>query len=311
MISLICANCQASLDVDDAFAGGVCRCQHCGTIQTVPRAGTAQKTLYKQRQRPESIGSGTGLDDLANVVTSSGLNSGRLRRGKDDPAKKKSILLLSVACVTILILLIVVALLLTRKGETENAETAKTGLPTPVAKPVEPNFLNLPVTEQTVVYVLDRGDSSKDSFGYLQAATMNSIGSLGPTRRFQIIFWNNGSDFSFPLSTPISATPENVSAARKAIEEVDAFGKTTVKSALEKATLNNAQLILLTTAKAWDLDDAFSQEVLATRGSNRYKIHTFAIGDAGTSIALKVVAEKTGGQYHVIDKSSLKELAGQ
>src|SRR5215217_6168635 len=36
MISLTCTNCRTVLTIDDAFAGGVCRCQHCGTIQTVP-----------------------------------------------------------------------------------------------------------------------------------------------------------------------------------------------------------------------------------------------------------------------------------
>ena len=36
MISLACTSCKQVLQIDDAFAGGVCRCQHCGTIQTVP-----------------------------------------------------------------------------------------------------------------------------------------------------------------------------------------------------------------------------------------------------------------------------------
>ena len=36
MISLTCTNCKKVLQIDDAFAGGVCRCQFCGTIQTVP-----------------------------------------------------------------------------------------------------------------------------------------------------------------------------------------------------------------------------------------------------------------------------------
>src|SRR6187431_1867896 len=84
MISINCTNCQAGLSIDDAFAGGVCRCQHCGTIQTVPSrkkegpGGTAAglgvktpKTLYQKRVRDASVG--TGLDELAEVVTSSGL----------------------------------------------------------------------------------------------------------------------------------------------------------------------------------------------------------------------------------------------
>ena len=36
MITLTCNQCQAHLEMDDAFAGGVCRCQYCGTIQHVP-----------------------------------------------------------------------------------------------------------------------------------------------------------------------------------------------------------------------------------------------------------------------------------
>jgi hypothetical protein len=55
MIRLTCTHCQEVLSVDDAFAGGVCRCRHCGTIQTVPKktagnrgpAAPPPKTLYR------------------------------------------------------------------------------------------------------------------------------------------------------------------------------------------------------------------------------------------------------------------------
>lgn len=72
MISLTCTSCQKVLEIDDAFAGGVCRCQHCGTIQTVPAslkkrsrpgapappAGAAgAKTLYEKKAR---AGAATG-----------------------------------------------------------------------------------------------------------------------------------------------------------------------------------------------------------------------------------------------------------
>lgn len=85
MISLTCTTCRNVLSIDDAFAGGVCRCQHCGTIQTVPthlKAGgpatTESKTLYKHRSRAESA-SGTGLHELADIVASSGLARSGLR----------------------------------------------------------------------------------------------------------------------------------------------------------------------------------------------------------------------------------------
>src|SRR5712664_3533526 len=99
MIRITCTNCKAQLSIDEAFAGGVCRCQHCGTIQTVPKhmkegaapaavkkAGNgAPKTLYRDKIRVGSD-AGSGLDAIAEIVASSGLSgsglgsSGNLRR---------------------------------------------------------------------------------------------------------------------------------------------------------------------------------------------------------------------------------------
>lgn len=65
MITLTCTTCQRVLQIDDAFAGGVCRCQHCGTIQTVPakskplgRSSAPTKTLYQKpdMERAEPMG---------------------------------------------------------------------------------------------------------------------------------------------------------------------------------------------------------------------------------------------------------------
>src|SRR5215208_3688540 len=74
MIRLICTNCKATLEMDDAFAGGVCRCQYCGTIQTVPsslkkngRSGApapASKTLYQRKFRT-SAGQATAAPPAA------------------------------------------------------------------------------------------------------------------------------------------------------------------------------------------------------------------------------------------------------
>lgn len=83
MIQLECSNCKAVLAIDDAFAGGVCRCQHCGTIQTVPKPGKdkaaaadseSPKALFKRKARIESALSpyNDGLDRAADEMDSSG-----------------------------------------------------------------------------------------------------------------------------------------------------------------------------------------------------------------------------------------------
>src|SRR4051794_17662849 len=104
MIRLTCTHCKSTLEMDDAFAGGVCRCQHCGTIQTVPThaKNTAHpqpsrgksppsKSLYKGRPGPAfggGISSSPGLDELASAAASSGLGGGR--GGKEPPLTPES-----------------------------------------------------------------------------------------------------------------------------------------------------------------------------------------------------------------------------
>src|SRR4051794_7817382 len=150
MIRIICTHCRVMLTIDDAFSGGVCRCQHCGTIQTVPSpskpgarskdptaAGAAAKTakaqpksLYRQKRSipGDSTGgpSAPGLDDLAGIVASSGLSSKRLnkqpaektaRRAKVAPPKSNhTIVVATVAAVVIVALIAVIAWLATRNN---------------------------------------------------------------------------------------------------------------------------------------------------------------------------------------------------
>jgi hypothetical protein len=102
MISVICTQCRAQLEMDDAFAGGVCRCQYCGTIQTVPSlskikrqsAPTAAPALTPAaapasphpQANDSPTGPTSGLDALAEAVaSSSGLGRGSLRSGASGP----------------------------------------------------------------------------------------------------------------------------------------------------------------------------------------------------------------------------------
>jgi len=75
MISLTCTSCKRALEIDDAFAGGVCRCQFCGTIQTVPanlkqggrpstpigKSPGTQKTLYQRQASSPRSATTTGV----------------------------------------------------------------------------------------------------------------------------------------------------------------------------------------------------------------------------------------------------------
>jgi len=335
MISLTCAHCKSVLTMDDAFAGGTCRCQHCGTIQTVPTRlkGNAKiaapvkgKTLYRNKAR-DGTTAGTGLDDLADAVLSSGLSGAiadqRVRQRSKDRARFM-LVFIGTGCL-ILILVCAVVYLATRGNPTKPERTANgsgtpsvpTGSSTPAGPestgetsvvPKTPSFCGIPLDGQTVIYVLDRGDSTRDLFGDLKLACYRSMESLGKATKFQIIFWNNGSDDAFPSGSPTYATPANIEAARKSLDDLSAHGKTDITPAFTKAIAANPSTIVIVTAKAWDLDDNFVTGIQNIRGASKAKIHTVAITDPGSSTALKRVAANNSGEFKVVGETELRDF---
>ena len=327
MISLNCTNCRALIEMDDAFAGGVCRCRHCGAIQTVPSQHKAKtigrkrhgRTLYSKRSRQEAIPS-SGLEQLAQAVASSGLSS-ELRSAPGPKRQSRPIVLIAGSGVGLIVLL--ACIWLGTSGSTRkvnsagsmasaNNPTLKASAESSAAAPAPmpaPNFCGIPLADRVVIYVLDRGSGTTDLFSYLKEAAFRSAESLGEQRKFQIIFWNNGSDDSYPLSGPTYATAQNIEAARKSLDGVYAHGQSDAASALAKAVAAGPDAIILATGKGGQLNDDFVQQVLQIRKDRPVKIHTFDLGGTELSAAMKTIAERTAGQAHLVAEGDLKKAA--
>src|SRR5438477_631435 len=129
MISITCTNCKTLLTIDEAFAGGVCRCRHCGTIQTVP----------------------SRLKETAGAAKPAAAAAAAAAAGKGEDV----------------------------------AAAAPQGAP---------SFCGVALDEPSVIYLLDRGNATQQAFDALKSACNRSVASLGPTRKFQVIFWDNDSD---------------------------------------------------------------------------------------------------------------------
>jgi len=324
MISLNCTNCRALIEMDDAFAGGVCRCRHCGAIQTVPTQSKVKtigrrrhgRTLYSKRSREEAIPS-SGLEQLAQAVASSGLSS-ELRRTPGSKRRSSQILLIAGGGVGLIVVL--VCIWFARHGPARKDGPVGPGLvssnnpallastDSPAATSA-PNFCGIPLAERVVIYVLDRGSGTTDLFSYLKEAAFRSAESLGEQRKFQIIFWNNGSDDAYPLIGPTYATSQNVEAARKSLDGVYAHGQSDAASALAKAVAAGPDAIILATGKGGQLNDDFVQQVMQIRKERAVKIHTFDLGGTELSAAMKTIAEQTGGQAHLVAEGDLKRAA--
>ena len=327
MIRISCTNCKTVLSIDDAFAGGVCRCQHCGTIQTVPitakdptAASVAGQSMGGSRVLAPTPSAASGLEDLAGVVVSSGLASKRLKTSAAGPATtggvkpKSQMPLLVILGVVIAGLVGAVVFLAMKPGSgttPSNGPTVTGGGPAAPAAPDKPNFAGLDLDAPTVVYLLDRGSATKEMFGTLKDAALKSAASLGPERKFAIVFWNNGSAAAYPDGSTTFASPSNIDAARKAIDDISAFGASDAVPALTQALSLSPDVIVLATAKGWDLDDGWVQSMMTARGTSPVKIDTVNLGTAGSGNALKALAGKTGGTFAEVDGTALATYAGQ
>jgi hypothetical protein len=345
MIQLNCTNCKALLTIDEAFAGGACRCRHCGTIQTVPKhlrengdavgssgvlaqaasGAKAPKSLYKKRTAVAET-PGTGLDDLAEIVASSGLSSSRLQKSnapaaQPAPKDKRMVMLVSVAGGIIALLLGIIIFMAVRdrtnneplagttgggSGEvqptnpTVPAPTPNKPEKTPLVMKKPPHFLNQGLKGSSVVYVLDHGSSSslEGRLNLLKSALINSLHSLGPERRFQVIFWNVVGQpvTAFPADGLAPATVENIAACEKFLGEIFPAGQT--QAPIEKAFNSGAESVVLVPIKSDLLDDSLQKDLAKVRKQGMTaNLYCLTIAQPSIASALKKIVAEAKGTY--------------
>jgi len=342
MINLTCTSCKKLLQIDDAFAGGVCRCKFCGTIQTVPsqqktraasptaagiapKAPPPPKTLFQSSapaqpahgHGPPAVG--TGLDELAQIVASSGLigtglRSSHLRKPPAPPASNlKLYLFIGGGILGLLVLALVIWMIVhsgtdysNAAGGNGNAQQVRPDKPAP--PPQTPNYMGLPLSGPSVIYLLDRGSGTLETFDYMKRGAVRSIASLGAGTKFQIIFWETDSIIESPKGTMRYATAENVAATEEEIKDVFAFSQSMIQKSFEKALAQKPAEIVIVTGK-YGLDDEFVNSVMSLRKNAPVKIHTVALGKSGSPEALRKLAEKTGGAFKEVSGGALAEYA--
>ena len=367
MILLTCTNCRQTLEIDDAFAGGVCRCSHCGAIQTVPShlkgasrpAGGAvapsqvspdRRTLYA---RPDGTDA-SGLEELGEVISGSGLAgsggvSRRARSGKSvssgrrkagDPAGMRMLALAVAALAVVIAGGIILYVVRSRPApptvgptvghtqvsppnRTASAEPSVGGKaaagpvqPTPSdtdpapSTPAGPVFAGVPLGGGSVAYVLDRGDSARQTLGFVTQLALDSIRSLGPTSKYQVLFWDAAGADAGAFDSPDQlrlADEESVDRTARALEDVVASGQTDASGAFGRAVDQSPAVIVLVTAKGWQLDADFAARMLALIGERKIRVDTFGLID-GESEGLRELAARTGGTFTPLDLNRLREL---
>ena len=347
MITVNCSQCKALLEMDDAFAGGVCRCHYCGTIQSVPanakRVGIAPASpVVAPRGNGSPVGAsaapGAGLDVLADVVAGAqnraGLQAVRqpvapAARPVDyaRPQQQKNMMLpLVIAIAVIALLLVVLGYLVVGRSST-TVITPVPGRPgpgdgggnvpgpiepdAPVVVPKGPHFCGISLDRvPSVVYVLDRGQATAELFDTLKETTYRSLESLKAGQKFQIIFWDNAdAPAAYPNDGLVNVSPAEIEAARAQFVDVLAGGRARADAAVERAAKSQPSVIIIVTGKAFDLDNALTEAVAAATQGTKTKVHTIALRSDDDNKVLKDIAEKTHGEFHVISAKELREYS--
>ncbi len=245
MIRIHCVNCKTLLEIDDGFAGGVCRCVHCGKMQAVPKASRSGA-----RAAGPEVGSrgfeglertlGTGVRILSpSSLSGSGLGSDNLSAAPSKetiaaPAAKSNWRMLMFGAIAAIVALIALILWVMSGGSgekgssvpdpssTENNADIHVAKLSPRARTLDtpqeippafapPSFGGVALTEPSVVYLIDRSGLSEESVSQIKQAVLKSIDSLHTDQQFQVIVWisdNGDSDTPIPASGLTRATPE-------------------------------------------------------------------------------------------------------
>ncbi len=184
-----CDTCDKKIGIDDAFAGGVCRCPYCNAITYVPKADDSSAP----RSRPAAPGArpakptGSAAAGVADVPVA-------------HPVRVQAWLgIIALAALMAMIATIVTIVLL--RGDDPNDQEG----PSPeqakeeaeehyrqeeerTAKLKAPNVLGVPLTGP-VMYCIDGAMRPFDS---AQFATLRSVATLSAEHKFNVIVWRAG-----------------------------------------------------------------------------------------------------------------------
>jgi len=335
VISITCTNCKTILTIDEAFAGGVCRCQHCGTIQTVPaaprptgglapKATAVSKSLYQGQERSKpGPTAATELAELADAVASSGLSGSGLanrrntesqspaalasRESAEQPLDRRGLLLIIVAASALAVLAVgaVIALLLMRgPGSSGNS-----GAPiSPGTAAPGASFCGMSLEGNKVIFLLDRGNSISNWFDTLKFNCFKALKSLGPDRQFQVILWDNDTDsVAFPSDGMRNATAGAIENCQHDLQDVAADGNSHLRGPMKEALDRQPDLIVIATAKT-DLDEA-DAAALRSAVQAGVRIDAIQIGLGTLAKVLQDACKQTGGQIKIVSGPEMRQLS--
>ena len=303
-----------------------------GARPSVPVAGSAgtdasgaesPKALYQVKSRAGTSSVPSGLEELAEVVHSSGLSGSGLmnrsrgqRRTTASPQQQKksnqTTLYAIIGGVTVVLLVVIVLILLNRdSGQVTSAGTTPDTTDAPQVASLPAGFAGIDLDGDKVIFLIDRGDATAAHFDVIKKLTLSAVRGLGEGRRFQVILWNNGQNDAYPTLAAALALPTEIDALSRWFDEVSVGQSADILPAMRQAMLQNPDTLVVVTGKAEQLlavSPDFVEALLKLRDGKTPVIHTVSLGATASDDPLPKIALETGGKHVLLTSAELSAL---
>ena len=319
-----CTKCTKRISIDEAFAGGVCRCPYCSTLVFIaggfgPVPGARPVTPTSRPMTPgEAAAAPEDLEAHAR-------DWGQEEIPTADPVKIQgifTIVLLALLLVMVAALAVGLAIMVSSEGDRNGVGGPGVGgpgaggpsasrpvvvLPPLAANPFLPSSAGPAVAgdmrvESPVVYVLDAGGSMREAYGFAMVMTGASIRSLG-SRQCNIVVCLEVKDRKWSPKSRAGGKA-GAAAARQFMEGVIPGGATDVSRAFRTALAMKPRTIVLFARKYIEGLEAMGGKA-REQGVRVVAVSLDSVPDVAEAMA--GLAGAAGGQARAY---SLSELAG-
>jgi DNA-directed RNA polymerase subunit RPC12/RpoP len=316
-MKLPCTECSKKISIDDAFAGGVCRCPYCRALVFVPedkRASTAGggRPDSPDEERPDSP------EDLKAMAESQGK-----RIPLATPVKVQGIVTLVLLGVLLAMIAVTVTYLMVHFGgnEVENGEEPVTPggfTEGPIVNPYEPAkgmagpwvAGNVPI-RTPVIYVVDGGGSMGNYFDSAGLITRMSIRRLGESDTFNVLVSQDASGGGGTKPVVMMDDRWRMGAhervAKVFLEKCNPRGLTDVPGALKAALALGPKTIVLFCAKGLGESQAAAMAVATEAKDKGVAIMTIALGGGQVKEDMAALAKESGGHTRQYFLENLSE----
>ena len=342
MIKLECPGCGKKLEIDEGFAGGICRCYDCGTLMTVPAdAGGAAERLERagRRSRPNAPGEQPVPDaeEADTFVTSTGrtIEVTRDQLSHVVVAKKAhmGVRAAVIGAFIVFVLALIVALVVLGGNMLREADKEQQARHVPADQPAatgpqvigsevasevftydpdanpyfisEPNLFGMPIetdADQTLVIVADTSGAMSKHIDFMKEVLALDLRAIGATTRVVACFADDAGERHFPAT----ATPPadwDMDGFAGLLERVRAEGGQRRTGAMTFAVAQHpARIVLIHSLMPVRFE---MDKVRALLSDRSIPVDVIQVGY--TNEAMRDFAEQSGGRYVHLPDGQIEE----